>query len=170
MQIRLPESIDPFQLANNGERLEGSINIKSMGRLAPALHDTVGDIHVVLEFGLDEFRQPMVRGRLTGKLAMVCQRCLEPFQQPIDSRFLLGLVKNEYQMGRLSDEYEPLLVTEVPTALAAIVEDEVLLVLPIVATHLPGTCKLVKLEQRADTTGTVTRPNPFAVLKDLKKT
>ncbi len=172
MHTRLPVTIDPFQLASKGERLEGPIAIKTLTRLAPSLRDTTGEIQVTLEFGLDELRQPMVQGSLSGSLTMMCQRCLEPMVQDIDSRFLLGLVKNEYQMNRLSEEYEPLLVTESPIALASIIEDEILLSLPIVATHAPGDCRLVVAATGMDSVevDTETKPNPFAVLKSLKKT
>lgn len=172
MRARLPESIDPFQLASRGERLEGTIAISAMARLAPSIQDNAGDIHVTLEFGLDEMRQPMVQGTLSGTLSMTCQRCLEPMAQEIDTRFLLGLVKNEYQMKRLSEEYEPLLVTDNSVSLTSMVEDEILLSLPIAPLHAPEHCSQAVVTQTAQNTNAESedRPNPFAVLKNLKKT
>ncbi len=167
---RLPELIDPFHLASRGEQLSGAVDVKRMERLRPLLINESAAVQAVLDFSVDDMAQPIVHGTLAGELTLLCQRCLEAMQWPIETRFTLGLVQNQYQMDRLPEGYEPWLVTEVPTSLTGIIEEEILLSLPIVATHDDDSCKLLKTAVAAPAEEAVAqRPNPFAVLKDLKK-
>ena len=86
----------------------------------------------------------------------------------LDVTFRLGLVHSPEQMQRLSDRYEPLLLTGEPASLAEVITDEVLLALPIVPLHSGvSTCRppVTDCQTPADSK----RENPFAVLATLKQ-
>lgn len=67
---------------------------------------------------------------------MTCQRCLEAVTVRIDAEFRLGLVEAEQSMVGLPDGLDPLLVRRYDTcSLARLIEDELILALPIVPKH-----------------------------------
>jgi uncharacterized protein len=78
----------------------------------------------------------------------------------------------------LPENYEPLLVGAEPMPLSAIVEDELMLALPIVSMHAPEQCPAsTRPEHTADDVPAegaeadqaADRANPFAVLRTLKE-
>jgi len=140
MMDRLPKVIRPLKLAETGARLQGWLPLSEMSRLA--MHLVVSDAHVEshLQFGVDADHTRFVRGRIKASLPLICQRCLGQMEFPVDIDVSLGIIGAGEEAERLADIYEPLLLTEETGNLADIVEDELLLVLPIVAMHPQGDC------------------------------
>lgn len=102
-------------------------------------------------------------------LPLTCQRCLGPVDVvlAIDRRF--RFVDTEAQADEQDDESEEdLLVTSREFDLASLIEDEVLMDLPLVPRH--DTCPVaVKLAVAdADFEVAAEKPNPFAQLAQLK--
>ena len=166
---RLPVHIDPIRLAETRRLLQGEVALAEMSRLVEALQDNDGNVSVSLEFGIDEEGIRVMRGRVQGEVTLLCQRCLEPMRQQIDSEFSLGLVRNETEADELPSYYEPLLLDGKPLFLRDVIEDEMLLALPIVPRHPADEC-----EARLESSGTEKeqedgkRDNPFAGLAGLK--
>ncbi len=140
MSGRLPQIVHPGRLAESGATLRGAIALNMMPRLAGCLHDTEGAVNVELEFGIDAQKIRYVQGRLTGTLHLVCQRCLQSLAYPVDLEFALGLVSSETAAENLPGRYEPLVVEESRLAPGSLVEDELLLALPIVPMHVIAEC------------------------------
>ena len=165
MLDRLPEQIEPLGLAEVGRSFRGELPVSALTRLAGVLRDTQGELAVELRFGIDERRVRAVGGRIAGELRLTCQRCLEELRFPLDLEFRLGVVRDEAEGGRLPEGYEPLLASGDPMPLAEIVEDEVILALPVIASHGDES----GCEMKYRNTGTpAERENPFAVLEKLK--
>jgi len=102
-------------------------------------------------------------------MPLTCQRCLGPVDVAvaIDRRF--RFVDTEAQADEQDDESEEdLLVTSREFDLASLIEDEVLMDLPLVPRH--DTCPVaVKLAVAdADFAVPTEKPNPFAQLAQLK--
>jgi uncharacterized protein len=170
----LPATIDPIQLAARGARLTGTLPLKSMPRLAQTCLDGSGDVFVDLSFERGEGEKVfLMRGTLRVSLRVTCQRCLEGMDLQIEASPWLLLLRPEEGQDRLDDEAY-ILVTDKPLSLSALVEDELLLALPMVPTHELSECPAkvyVRKEigggrQQADGG----KKNPFAVLDRLKKT
>lgn len=173
---RLPVHIDPFRMAETRRLLEGNIALAEMARLGESLQDTEGEVSVSLEFGIDNEGIRFVRGHVQAKVCLICQRCLGEMRYPIDSEFLLALVRSTAEAENLPSHYEPLLVDDDPLFLRDIIEDELLLALPIVAMHAPEECSAdlssasqAEKVQEDVNTGATAENNPFAVLANLKK-
>ncbi|GBE09831.1 hypothetical protein BMS3Bbin12_00827 [bacterium BMS3Bbin12] len=170
MPRRLPEHLDPLRRVEQGAVLRGWVALRRMERLARSLCDVQGRVDVELHFDRDAQRIPFVRGRVQARLTMICQRCLEPMEMRIERDLLLALVHSEAEAGRLPAKYEPLLVTPAPMDVAGIVEDELLLALPIVPLHAAGEPCRVRTPYRAgDDDGVAQVRHPFAVLGRLKR-
>lgn len=171
---RLPVHIDPIRMAETRRLLQGRIALAEMARLGESLQDSDGEVTVSLEFGTDNEGIRFMRGRIQAEVSLQCQRCLETMRYPIDSEFSLALVRNTVEAEALPSHYEPLLVEGEPLFLRDIIEDELLLALPIVAMHAPEECSInISSDQGAGEarkdTGATEKESPFAVLADLKK-
>lgn len=171
MPKALPERVDPLRLADQGARLDGARAIGDLGRLVAALASDTGVAAVTLEFGRDDENRAWVRGSVTALLTFTCQRCLEPVALDVNTTFLLAVVRNEEEARRLPDRYDPLVLDDRSLALDTLVEDELLLALPLVPMHTTlaecgAAARAVLAAEDAGETGG--RGGPFAVLAKLK--
>ncbi|MBI3171455.1 MAG: DUF177 domain-containing protein, partial [Hydrocarboniphaga effusa] len=73
-----------------------------------------------------------LRGKISGVLALTCQRGLHPFDWVCEVPLSLRLVFSEVEEEQLLKDCEPYLVRDDQLPLREVVEDEVLLSLPIV--------------------------------------
>lgn len=163
----IPEHIDPFRYAEQNLALSGTVKVSEMKRLSENLGTTNETVAVDLQFGVDEQRITFLKGRLQTKLCLQCQRCMEPFIYEIISDFLLGIVNTLEEANALPEHYEPALAQEGQLALRELIEDEIILNLPIIPRHEPDECK-VKLPLADSGWEQGERDNPFHVLKALK--
>ncbi len=109
----------------------GQLPIARLSRLIATLDEPSGELEVDLHLGRDASRAPRLTGRVRGALGLVCQRCLRSFQWPLEAAIDLRLVFNEEEETRVLKDCEPYLVTDDTLPLHAIVEEEVLLAMPI---------------------------------------
>lgn len=164
----LPERLDLYAAAEAGRALRGRIKLASLERVLPLLVSREGELEVQLELARDEAGTHCLTGSVRGRVVLQCQRCLEPVEYPLNVVFRLGLVHSEEQMRRLTDRYEPLLLTGEPANLAEVITDEVLLALPIVCLHSDlSTCRTPATDDRIP--ASARRESPFAVLAQLKQ-
>jgi uncharacterized protein len=172
MLDRLPEYIDPLQLADKRGALKGQIPIKSLDRLAEMLVNDTGTITVDFFFGR-EGRLAKVEGHIETVLELECQNCLEAIKWPVDFTIKLGVVNSIEQANRLPADYEPLLVEEGKIPLKNIIEDEILLILPAFPKH-QHTCFVPKFNNNSiDPLVSDKQSSPensFSILAKLKNT
>lgn len=167
----LPTQIAPFRLARQGQALQGDLELKGMARLTEVLNDEAGSVSVELQFGVDEQDTNFARGHLSARVQMICQRCMKPVTLPIEADVALGFVASDDKARSLASDYEPYMVGAEPVALAELIEDELILALPIVALHEDEKCEpiLERLHNEAEAGDQAQdKPNPFAVLSELK--
>jgi uncharacterized protein len=131
----LPNRIDPWCLAAESGRLEGSLALATLPRLVAALHRADGVVDVMLAAGADRRGVRFVKGIVRTELELICQRCLGVLRLPLAATVSLGLARSEAEADRLPEEYEPLLVPEGAISVADLVEDELLLALPRIPRH-----------------------------------
>ena len=170
MSKGLPELIYPYQLARSGRSLQGPIPVARMWRLAETLCSTAGEIVIDLRFRRGEHGRFCIQGRIRGELQLVCQRCMEPLPWSANCEVRLGLIPATMSRERLECGYEPLVAPEdSPLSLATMVEDELLLTLPIVPMHPANRCPMagVVLGPGVDRDRDP-QESPFAALKNLK--
>ncbi len=168
---RLPVHIDPIRFAETGRVLEGEIPLVGMKRLTDLLLDDGGDVSVKLEFSVDNEGLHVLHGRITSSLELICQRCLDGMVLEIDSDFHLAFVPEGKVEAEVPEHYEPFMLDGELIYLQDIIEDELILALPIVPKHSHQCIELDADadEQKVDEVLTSTEENPFAVLSSLKK-
>jgi uncharacterized protein len=164
----IPEHIDPFRYAEQGLGLDGILKVSEMQRLAASLVDKNAIVNVNLQFGIDEQKMTYLNGHLETSLSLQCQRCMEPLVYEIMSDFSLGVVSTLDEANSLPEQYEPAMAVEGNLALRDLIEDEIILNLPIIPKHEPEQCK-VKLPLVDSGWEQGKGENPFQVLESLKE-
>lgn len=132
--MQLPTTVDPIKLAKQQSVLNGALLLSRCERLQ-AICEQVGEVSVSLQFGQDAARIYFIQGEITGVLNAICQRCNQMMQLPIQATFMLSPVVSEARAKNLPDNYEPVFMEDELVNLHEMVEDELLLVLPMVPKH-----------------------------------
>lgn len=164
----LPKKVDPRKLAEREVRIQGLASIDGMPRLKSYLVDSSeGDISVDLLFSLDQQRIRTVTGSAEGRVQMACQRCLEPVEVTVQASFNLAIAPSEEVAKTLPRYYDPLVVEEEDVELWSVVEEELILNLPVVPYH--DDCSIqTSFGEAAPEDEKAQKPNPFSVLAQLK--
>jgi len=193
MSDRFTDSVEPFALATQGRTIEGKIplaELKRLGKLARSSqsaddegNDTAGSIKGSVDFTLcfdvDESGAPRVGGNVSTTLRLQCQRCMEDMDYPLTLKVRLGIVPSREAATNLPDSFDPLVVSCDEITITSILEDELILALPIVVMHETESCSQSKVSRNEsedfeedagqENLGSSKRKNPFAVLAQLKK-
>lgn len=171
MSGALPPFLDLGQAARQDLSLSGTLAVKSLPRLVAALAADSGVARVELEAAPEVGGRIVVTGRIRAPLQMTCQRCLENVTLEVQAEPRLAWVRSEAEMEALPPEYDPLLSADGRVAVAGLVEDELLLALPLAPRHADGACRETRkpAAQRAPATEEENRKNPFADLAKLKR-
>lgn len=167
MLNRLPEFIDPISLAEKRGSLKGQLAINSLPRLSELLYNDEGLVTIDLFFNR-EGRLAIVAGTIQADLQLKCQNCLEAVAWSVNHTVNLAVVHSIDEVNRLSEEYDPLLLEQNTLLLKDLVEDEILLSLPIYPKH-QHSCFI---ETQNNKTNLQEAPsaseNPFSILATLK--
>ena len=155
-----------------GGRFEGEIDLSELKRLGELLHfentvDPERKVVLSFEFLRSEYDIPMLAGHLQTSLELECQRCLQPLEVPMDLEFSLLIDAND-EIVRHSSQ-DTLYSEDGYIDIVEVVEDELILAIPLVAMHEDTRCNS-NWQDSASTAETVKSENPFAVLQQLKTT
>ncbi|PUE31789.1 DUF177 domain-containing protein [Limnohabitans sp. Jir72] len=171
-----PSHLDVAAFARDGASLEGQSPLAALPRLLD--EQVAGD----LKAGLVAWR---LEGRLVPQsggadqiwldlhasvaLPMQCQRCLTPVLEPVEAERSFRFVADEATAASLDDEAEEdILVISRDFDALALVEDELILSLPLVPLHevCPQAMPMSAVDPEFETEAV--KPNPFGVLAGLK--
>lgn len=148
----------------------GQLPIDRLKRLADLLESRSGEVDYEIDFGRDTLGVAYLALRAETSLTLLCQRTLEPFQMPVKLDTRLGLISDESEEPGLPPGYEPLLVDGQRVDPVAVIEDELLLVVPLVPVSPQSEWPEEGLDVgRQNLPPDVPEDNPFAVLRELKK-
>lgn len=137
----LPKSIDPIRVARQGAHLAGKLPLNTCARLQSICDQGELQADVEIELNMDmEARVPFLSGVIEATVNMTCQRCNQPMQYDLKVPFLLSPVVSEKAAKNLPHDYDPLIVTDESVLISDLVEDELLLALPMVPKHEEGEC------------------------------
>jgi uncharacterized protein len=165
MNDSLGSRLDPEALADAGRHFGGHIDAAKLDvRLARALDmDTVsGEVRYALDFQRLPNSEVGLSGAIEARLVARCQRCLEPFKLNVTAR---PRVQISASSGNQSPEegFDPGAGDPAPT-LAALIEDELLLALPLSPRHAERDCPA---EGQPDAPGGGDMQRPFSELGKL---
>lgn len=160
--------IDVWELARGRETRQGDIDVHRMPRLAGQLVDAADRLRFRFTGAIDERGRPAARLELDGTMHAVCDRCGQPVAVPISERAQFYFVAAEEDLARLpiDETSEEALLGSQRFDLAALIEDQAILALPISPRH--DRCAAAARDEgaRAPEEGT---QRPFLALAGLKK-
>ncbi len=157
--------IDPHVAARQSRHLQGTIAVAKLERLVEALQRDVGSADVDVKFELGDNGRIEFELAINAEVIAQCQRCLGDVQFAVSSRRRMAVVTEQSAVDDLPEELEPVMVLGNTLKLIPVIEDELILSLPIVIKH--DVCQpAVELAPEDDLDSA--RENPFAVLKQLK--
>ena len=142
---RLPEYADVRKVFLQEQELSGSLPLKNLDNLKGILNSDKGQLRVSLRFFQNKFGQRIIAGKLNANIEVLCQRCLQPLEQSIVDDINLVLVGQEEDASDLEEKYDPWVCKEHKLNLCDLVEEQLILALPIVSVHSDPNC-LEKLE------------------------
>ena len=185
-----PQRLDVGPFAREDGHLEGQLPVPSLARVHASRPDglAVPDGETVSWQVQGEMRkipdgrtQPWLHLSASLSVTLQCQRCLGPVTAPVTVESDFRFVPTEAQAEAEDvDAEEEVLALPTRLNLVSLIEDEILLALPLVPRHdhcpqpLPMAAGDIGEEVTADGTaepsgeGTQERPHPFAALAALK--
>ncbi|WP_406827779.1 YceD family protein [Microbulbifer sp. ARAS458-1] len=169
LRSALPRRIDARKLVQRGQQLDGTVPPEALSRLMAATESVEGDIAVSLSFARDLQRNQVATGRLALTVGLLCQRCLQPVSESIEAEIALGFVWSEEQGNSLPKSLDPVIQEGDELDLYQVLEDEILLNLPMVAYHDWDCVAQEAFQSRSEEPeAEEQRENPFKVLEQLK--
>lgn len=98
-----------------------------------ALSDTP-KVEVKLVFAMLDQR-PVLHGQLHAEVELMCQRCMGNMQYPVAEQFELMLVAGNAELDLVPEPYEPWVANALRLNVFDLVEEQLLLALPLIAKH-----------------------------------
>ncbi|WP_326518478.1 YceD family protein [Acinetobacter sp. CAAS 2-6] len=175
-----PAQIEPFKWAEQGFTWSGTLPLSRFARIAREAVGSIDNqlINIDCKLSMDAYHRIVwLDGHVETKVPMECQRCLDPVEVPLVSDFHLALVDDESLIERLDEDADFIVLGESESTtkgdyltpstidLLALLEDELLLLLPLSPKH--DACEL-KHQPAIQDIVEEKRDNPFDVLASLK--
>lgn len=124
---------EPHVLGERKARLEGEIPVAKLQRIRDLLACDQGSVRAKLNFDQLGSEAVLLELSATTELTLTCQRCLEPFVHPVRVETKLALV--EMDLGSSPEGYETYEVGGDRINPVNLVEDELIVMLPLVPRH-----------------------------------
>lgn len=158
--------IDNLVFAKKKEQMEGFLSLADCPRLResyPSSPDAVSNvgqgIHYVLQGRVDELGRSLLHLSIEVDLLTLCQRCLQAM--PVHLSLAFNYRVHDVVDADAEQDDIDIIEPDLHMDLVALIEDEVLMAMPIAVTH-EQPCGVSSMQSGE-------KPNPFAVLKDLLK-
>lgn len=175
---KLPDFIDPIYSVNHNKRFNGRVNQSRLKRLVEVVGDADREVDVQIEFFYDKaLRFPAFTMKIETSLNLQCQRSLESFDLPVATDMKGVFTETLALTQDLPADVEVYELESEKISLFELVEDELLLTVPLApideSKSLPefkGDSKQTNAEnQQGNINDDAQKPNPFAILQELKK-
>ena len=166
----LPEFLDLTKAGHTPVTVAGQLSLSRMPRLCATLADASGRVNVDLQV-FKEGGLAVVSGRLQASLGLSCQRCFGLLRHPVDARMRLGWA-GAGQAQHRPESCEMLDSGSGRIRLTDLVEDELLLALPLASRHAkPEDCEALRtMTAKPDTMAPAAEGRrPFEILKTLRR-
>lgn len=167
----LPKYFDPRKYAHHESAIEGYLPLNQLKELCAVLASDEGDAFIHLDFRVDEDRRYIATGSLKTVVQVACQRCMEMVSQELTVDLSLAFVYDEEHAKNIPSDYDPVVMTDGEIILADMVEQEIILALPIVAYHEESGCNPTAVKYASSTDDAPDdeqKPNPFSILANFK--
>lgn len=129
--------LDIAQLAREGGRWRGTIDLAAFERLGKVLADVadssktnVRSVSAALDFSLDDEGRPWVRGVCKVVAPIRCSQCAETVEVEVESHLDFRVVATDAEVEGLMPAFDAVVSEDARLPLAALLEDDILLSIP----------------------------------------
>ncbi|WP_346836458.1 YceD family protein [Microbulbifer sp. SAOS-129_SWC] len=165
----IPKRVDARKLVQREQYLDGVLAVDQLERLPAAVESISGEVRAELTFGRDLQGHATVDGRVQCAVQLLCQRCLQPMPAQVDGTFRWGIVWSEERGKALPKDLDPIVQAGDELNLYEVLEDEILLNLPMVAYHDEECVAREHFHSGEEVeSAEEQQENPFKVLEQLK--
>jgi len=172
-KVKIPIVIDPVRAAQKRSSFDGIVPLVNLTRLAESLLDSDGDVAVTVHCGTDEQGLTYILGDARCQVQVRCERCGEAMPMELDASFAYTPIRRDFDSAQdeIPERYDVVEKNEHGEVnLRQLVEDELILALPLFPTHEEGQCDPAKVQMSwGEIEPEPEKPNPFAILQELKK-
>ena len=175
-----PAQIEPFKWAEQGFTWSGTLPLSRFARIVLEAVGSIDDqlVNIDCKLSMDAYHRIVwLDGHIETRVPMECQRCLGSVEIDLVSDFHLALVDDESLIERLDEDADFIVLGEseattkgsidAPASadLLALIEDELLLLMPLSPKH--DVCEH-KHQPVVQDTVEEKQDNPFDILAGLK--
>ncbi|RUO81360.1 23S rRNA accumulation protein YceD [Idiomarina tyrosinivorans] len=171
--VRIPVQVDPVKCAVKRAQYDGVVPAQTLKRFQELLLEPSQDPIVEIGFGTDPQGLMFFSGKASVEASVKCERCGEPLAVAIEAQFAYAPVTQKQTAEDFPEAYEAIEPNEFgEIALHGLIEDELILAMPLVPKHEPSECSV---DRDAMTWGEIDEEaeakseNPFAVLQELTR-
>lgn len=162
--------IDSLDFAENSRQISGEIPVVDLPRLRDMLKNPQGVLAYTVRGSLDKQGNPLLDISMSGSCQLRCQRCLNGIDYAIRLNACLLLcdqasldAQDDKVAGGEEEEFDSILA-DAHLDVLDLLEEEILLSLPIAPRHDLGACQAANGENTHQE-----ERNPFAALAGLKR-
>ena len=154
-----PERVTPRKLCIRNGSINSTIPLGKFPRLSEYLDDDQGQAQVSLSFARDDSGHCVITGSVKAGMNVPCQRCLKAIRVGVESDLALKVAEDEAEAEQIASEtadpqgkLEIVFCEHGQLDLLSMIEDELIMGLPIVAVHDDDQCNdlLNALKAKAD--------------------
>lgn len=166
-KVKLPLTIDAARTAQKRLDYAGVYAPERVTRVAESVVSVESDVEAALSCAIDNQRLAVISGHADVEVTL---RCNQPFAHQAQTTFCSSPVVSDEQAEALPEAYDAVYVDEFGEMdLLAMIEDEIILSLPIAPVHDPEHCEVSATEQVfGKLPAEAEKTNPFSVLASLK--
>ena len=166
--------LDPIKAAKEGLEINKSFTFSNLSKLHHCIVDASYSFDLFAKFDYQN-RKPLLDAKLLGQIRLICQRTLEPFEYVFNHDIKLGFITDDRFFKNFPSDYEPYVYQDNQINLIHLIEEEILLLIPLIPKKPLNDCQV---EKNASYYGVLKtgdekkqdKPNPFDALKELKFT
>ncbi len=171
-KVKIPITLDPSRAAQRQLNYEGIVQFDELSRFEQVVQETQGEIAVNIHCKTDEQGLVVLAGNAKAHVTVECQRCNGDLGLDLEQNFAYTPISAGSELDELPDYYDVVEVDEHGEVnVRQLIEDELILAIPIVPMHDEDACRYSEAptqfgELKPEETD---KPNPFDILKQLKK-
>ncbi len=157
--------IDSLDFATNGREISGEVQFSEMPRLLDILENPQGSFKYTIQGGTDSQGTNFLAISVDGQCSLRCQRCLNKMGYPLrlDTRLFLRDQTSLDALGDDDEEFDSILA-DMQLSVLDLLEEEILLSLPIAPKHEFSACQAA-----VDENAHGQEKKPFAALAKMKR-
>ncbi len=159
--------LDIERLAEAGAEVGFTVPLAQLPRLAGSFPEIAGEASGTTRFAREQ-GVIVAQVNVRGSARLICQRCMGPLELPLASEVRVALVTEEGAAARVPEDLEPMLAPGGRVTAGELVEEELLLALPIVPMHASGQACAAAEVQDAEPERPASQ-RPFERLSELLK-